>query len=338
MILRMRYFLQAILLFTFSFSFVSAADLDIRPLLIDHTVEPRAITSDAITLTNNLNRKATVYATVNEVTLNTQGEIKAFESPIMTDRTNTVTSWVEITRGRIELMPGETREVDLTLRLHPQAVPGEYHVFIGFVDTSKRYQAEAKARAGEADGVIVKVVVEDQRTESLRISGFLIDRFITHDGKRGIEIELENLGDITAVPEGEIVFYDSRGVEVSSVVVNTDAVSIPSGGTETITAEIPFYNELGRYKANLNLEYGQNLQANVFDTTQFYMMPLPLMIMLFGGILVIAIIALFLLRRSFVEYDEEDEDVTELPLYIKDGHEPNPQDHDIDLKNNNTNQ
>src|SRR6056297_3143851 len=81
---------------------VSAADLSIRPFLIDVTMVPRESTTETIVIENNYSdRKATVYATVNEITVGTDGAIKEFMTPVMTDRTNTVTSWIEIQRGRI---------------------------------------------------------------------------------------------------------------------------------------------------------------------------------------------------------------------------------------------
>ena len=91
--------------------------------LIDETYQPRDSEVKTITLTSDYpSRKAVLYATVNEITADSEGEIKEFVTPVMTDRTNTVTSWAEITRGRIELMPGEKIEVPSN-QIHPYAEP-----------------------------------------------------------------------------------------------------------------------------------------------------------------------------------------------------------------------
>jgi len=73
--------------------FASASGITVRPFLIDETLLPRGYSQNLITIRNDYDyRKAVVYATVNEITIDKDGEIKQFVSPVMTDRTNTVTS------------------------------------------------------------------------------------------------------------------------------------------------------------------------------------------------------------------------------------------------------
>jgi hypothetical protein len=313
---------------------VEASDITVRPFLIDRTVEARQFLEEDVTLVNNTTRRLNVYATVNEITVDSQGEIKSFESPIMSDRTNTPTSWVEIRRGRIEIEPGETATVPLGFRIHPNAEPGEYHMFIGFGVASKRFQAEQAAMAGNVDGIIVKLTIEDDSVEFLRISGFLIDRFVTGGDDNVVSIELENLGDVEAVPEGEVIFFTSTGQELNAIPLNTDKIRIPPGDTVTITSEIPFTNKLGRFKANLSLQYGQNQRATLYDTTQFFMMPFHIVTLMFVTAVLLSTLIFFLLHRALV-YREELADSHELPFVVRDGHDSEPKDHDIDLSQNN---
>lgn len=313
-------------------TFASASEITIRPFLIDESLSPRDISVNTVTIKSDYEtRKAILYATVNEITIDAEGEIKEFISPVMTDRTNTVTSWIEVSRARIAIMPGDTAEIPVTLRIHPYAEPGEYHAFIGFVEAPNRPKAEAIAMAGEARGVIVKVTIEDQREDSMHIASFLIDRFVTGDSARNIAIEIENSGDIASAPSGEIIFYDSRGIEVSSASVNQEGTVISPGEKVTLNSQVPIEGEIGRYKANVSLRYGDNQKASLFDTTYFYMMPFNLLLLIFGGVLIAAILLSFWFRRAFLKH-EVDEDYQEVTMYVKDGHDPQPQDHDIDLK------
>jgi len=69
------------------------------------------------------------------------------------------------------------------------------------------------------------------------------------------------------------------------------------------------------------------------DTTYFYMVPWSILLMLIGAIVVVSLVIALLLRRALAErHDSEDGD--EVTMYIKDGHDPEPKDHDIDLKKN----
>ncbi|MBP6924550.1 MAG: hypothetical protein KBB78_03195 [Candidatus Pacebacteria bacterium] len=307
-----------------------AAEFSISPVLIDVEVNPRDIVTKDITLKNESSQKITLYATVNEIAVDGGGEIKEFVSPAMSDRTNTVTSWLEIGRGRIEMEAGETKTVPLTIRMNPGAQAGEYHAFIGFVSTNKRPIAEALALAGEADGVIVKIALEEKTNELLRISSFLIDRFIFNKDKSSITIEIENSGESSATPNGEIIFYNSRGEEVSSMPVNSENISLGGGEKKTITAKVPFHEKLGRYKANLVLRYGKDQEAAVFDTTQFFMVPFPLLVALLVAIVLFSLFVTYLLRRAFYDELHEDEDHT-VPLYVRSDREHIDKDHDIHI-------
>jgi hypothetical protein len=312
----------------------SASEITVRPFLIDQTLVPRDVYTETVTIKSDYtNRKAIIYATVNEITIDSEGEIKEFVSPVMTDRTSTITSWIEVSRGRIAILPGERAEVPLTIRVHPYAKPGEYHAFIGFVEAANRPKAEEIAMNGEAKGVLVKVIISDQRKDNLKISSFTIDRFVTGENSRSIDIAVENTGDIATAPKGEIIFYDSRGVEVSSLPVNTEGVIVEPGENIDLHAEVPVEGKLGRFKANLSLQYGENQRANLYDTSYFYLLPTHLLMLVFGGILIIAILVALLFRRVFIRHDDDD-DFQEVTMYVREGHDPDPKDHDINLKQN----
>tara|TARA_B100000508_G_scaffold120126_2_gene101107 strand:- start:2354 stop:3373 length:1020 start_codon:yes stop_codon:yes gene_type:complete len=313
-------------------SIASAGEYTVRPFLIDVTAAPRDIITETVKLTNESTyRKYVVYATVNEITVDTEGEIFAFMEPVTTDRTNTVTSWIEVKRGRIEIPPGEEREVPITFRINPFAQHGEYHAFVGFVPAANRPTAEKIAMDGEADGVVVKITIDDEREDSMRIGSFSIDRFVTDEDSREVEIEVENLGEIKSAPQGEIVFYDSRGEELTAVSVNTEGVEVAPGETKTLTTTIPDVSGLGRYKANLSLKYGENQKAALYDTTFFYMMPFHLMLIVLFSVVLVSLFVTYLFKRTFMDAQYQHDEVEDVAMYVRDGHDPKPQDHDIDL-------
>lgn len=331
MITSMRLLTIALVLLIAVPQFVGANELQIRPFLIDATMVPRESVTETITVTNQYDtRKAVVYATVNEITVGTNGEIKEFISPVMTDRTNTITSWIEISRARIEIDPGDTAEIPLSIKVHPYAEPGEYHVFIGFVETNKRQRAEEIALAGDADGVLVKVTVGDERTDSMRIVSTVVDKVVSRDTEQQVEITVENAGDIASAPQGELIYYDTKGQEVVAVPINESARMVTPGQRETFIVSIPFGNSVGRYKANVNLAYGANQRANLYDTTSFFVLPLEYLLLLASFLLLLLIVLFILIRRSQAVYDTP-EVGDSVSMYIRDGHQANPKDHDIDL-------
>ncbi len=311
----------------------AASGITIRPFLIDETLEPRGVATNEIFITSDhpAPRKATVYATVNEITVDASGEIKEFISPVMTDRTNTVTSWIEVSRGRITIPPGETATLPITVRTHPFAEPGEYHVFIGLVEAPNRPTAENIAMAGNARGVVLKVTIDDQRKDGLKIKNFLVDRFVTGEDSRLITVNIENTGDLPASPEGEVVFYDSRGSEQMAVPVSAAGKLVQPGEEMTLTTNVPIEGDLGRYKANLTLRYGERQSAALYDTTFFYLVPTQTLFVIFLFTLLFVLTSVFLLRRVFTG-QREGGDFEEVSMYVDEESVREPQDHDIDLK------
>jgi hypothetical protein len=312
---------------------VHAAVVEVSPVIIDLEMQSRESATRTITLKNTTGNKLALYATVNEVAVDTTGKIEKYVEPFYTDRSESITSWVEITRARIELEPGETREIPITIKINPYVKPGDYHAFIGFAQASKRFEAEAAALRGDADGVVLKVAFKEKKDELLHISNFAVKRFVIDENDRDVSVAVNNPGKHAAIPTGEIIFYNSRGEEVGSTPLNTEKVEVPAGESRTFAAHIPLQNELGRYKANATLYYGEETKSTIFDTTQFFLIPWPVVIGIIIVIVFLSLIVTYLIRRSL--YDElHDEDGADVPLHIRDNKEHQVKDHDIHLTKN----
>lgn len=307
------------------------AEVSVRPVLVDREIEPRGLFTEEITLTNPTSRRLTVYATVNEIALDAGGEIREFIAPVVSDRTRTVTSWLEITRGRIEIPPGESVTVPLTVRVHHEVEPGSYQAFIGFVSASKRHEAEAAALAGEAVGTVVRLELPDQRQEGVRISRFVVDRFVSGVSDHLAHVTLENVGDLPVVPAGELLFYDSRGQEVAEVSVNAAGITINPGQSETFETIVPAGLALGRHKANVRLSYGTVQRAQLMDTTFFMVFPWQLLALFFGGLLGVILLLIWWWQRT-VSRESLPDEIDDVRLYVKTGVSRNEADHDINLK------
>ena len=313
------------------FPSVVAAEVTVSPLLVDETLKPRDIKNIPITIQNPDDRSWRLYATVNAINLDTGGEIESFVPPSMDDRTTSITSWIEISRGRIEIGPNETIEVPLTVKLNPYAKPGEYHAFIGFAAASKRHQAEAAARRGTAPGTIISITVPEDRRFQLRLDQFSVPRLLTGSGGT-ISYTVENPGDVPLTPRGELILYDGRGREVGATPLNIDGTAVPPGESIAFSESVPATGGLGRYKAFLRMEYGDQQVASINDTAFFYRFSTTALILGGGGFLLLVILLALLLRRAFGGSDEDDGSGDEVALFHRPGHDHPTYDHDISLK------
>jgi hypothetical protein len=310
--------------------FAEAANHTVAPLAFNLNVEKRDIISETITLTNTTGQQIRLYASVNEVSVDGEGVVEAFVEPSLVDKTTSPTSWIEINRGRIELAPGEVREVPFTVRMNPNTAPGDYSVFIGFGEGSNQPEAAAKVMQGQAPGTLVNLVVDKKQDQFLRLERFTVDKFVTGRGESQAVYTLYNPGAVDVVPKGEIIFYDSKGIEAAAVPLNSEAKSIERDAHVEFRAVVPNDLPIGKYKAFLSVEYGEHMTDTVQDTTFFYVVPLREVIMLFVALLFIAVLLTLYVHRRF-DVGQDDHGAESVALYVKEGRSADVH-HDIDLK------
>ncbi|MFT5850003.1 MAG: hypothetical protein ACI9H6_000832 [Patiriisocius sp.] len=323
-------FMATLLLFLSGAAHVFSAEYIVTPLALNYDLESRDLITDTITLINNENRILRVYATVNTVATDGEGVVEGFVHKVESDRSNTPTSWIEISRGRIELQPGETREIPFTIRMNPETDAGDYNVFIGFADASNRPQAQTKVNQGKALGTILHIQVDSKQNQFLRLEQFLIDKFITESDSESLTYELVNPGTVPVTPAGEVIFYDNSGSEVTSMNLNGQKKVIAGGGTVSFVMDVPEELSIGKYKAFLSVEYGEHLTASVHDTTFFYVLPLKMLILIFVIILILAVIVALYIHRRY-DVDEGNNDGSEyVAMHVREGISEDLH-HDIDL-------
>lgn len=308
----------------------AAPSYTVAPLVINEETEARGIIQEEITLTNTGTQMVTLYPSVNNISIDEGGTMQPFVHRVESDAKSSLSGWIEIRRGGINLKPGEATTVPVTFRIHPYAVEGTYHAMIGFGYGRTSADAERMVWEGKAPGVLSTITVVDNRNEVLQLSQFIVDRFITSNDNSGVAYSVTNPGETPLTPEGEIIFYNSRGIEVGETPVNPEGKLLEPGETMEFTTSAPTEGLFGRYKGYLNVEYGDAQLASVQDTTFFYIVPLQTVIMIFGGIIVLTIVLSYAVHRRY--FDQEEElDSDRVPFYVRDSISEE-RDHDIDLK------
>jgi hypothetical protein len=313
------------------------ANYSVAPLLVDIEAKPHDTYTRIITVNNYFDRPVRLYASVNEIVLGDTNEIKSFVPASMSNRTTAATSWLEITRARIDLQAGETKEIPLVIRINQNTPPGTYHTFVGFAAGSNRDVAEAKVLEGQGMGTVVRIVVGSKQKEFLRLVSFTTDRFSFSADAGKITYILENIGDVPLSPSGDVIIYDSRGRELTSVSLEDEVQStIAPGEKVTYVKDLPFMNRLGKNKAYLSLEYGVQNRAALYDTNFYYSIPWFYLVVIMLLLALVLTILVILLRRSLLStsYIEEQE-AQDVPMFVGKKREHNEYDHDINLKKDN---
>ena len=313
--------------------FVYGSTYTVSPILINHDLEKRDIITETIVIENKGGSLISLFPTVNEVTVNEGGSVLGFVSASESDRTKSVTSWLEISRAEIELRPGERKELVLTIRVNPEAESGEYHAFVGFPQGGNRPEAEKLVYENRAQGTVVRIGINKEQNQFLKLEKFTVERFVKDNTEGAITISLQNPGEDPVVPSGEIIFYDNNGNEVGATPFNTESLVVESKKVVTFTQEVPKDLKMGKYKAFLSVEYGEHQKASLNDTTFFYVLPLKQLAIGFGVVLLLAVLLALYVHRRF-DREEDNYGASDVAMYVRTTRSES-KDHDIDLSKKN---
>ena len=310
---------------------LAAPSYTVSPLIIDLKVEARDIITKQITITNTGSEPVTVFPSVNNISITDGGRIQTFLSPAMSDRSASLASWIEISRAGIDIKIGESKTVSIVFRINPDPVPGVYHAFVGFGNGRNRDEAEAQIVRGDAPGSVATVSLVKKTTKFLKLSRFVIDRFVTSSENQAAVYKINNPSQETLVPKGEIIVYDTHGVEVASIPVNPDNISINPGENHEFATVVPTESLFGKYKAFLDVEYGDTQHASIQDTTFFYVIPFNRFLPYIGILFCLIAVGAFFVHKKYYGIDTHDDGSDFVHVHVRET-VSEPKHHDIDLK------
>ena len=264
-------------------------ELDVTPVVIDEKGKPRDILKQSIKITNTSERKLQLYPSVNDVH-KVEGEQEFVPAQTGDDKKESLANWIELSRGVVELGPGEEKEIPFVIRINVTAVVGSYHAVISFSEGGARSAAEAKPALGE---VTVNVEVQDDVKEIMQLNKFGTDSFFLSGDDILFSYNVENIGNQELQPKGEIRIYNRRGEEVAAVPVNGDGKTISPSQMSQLASVWSGAEGFGRFKAFLTVNYGKVQTASVQDTVYFWIVPWKQLLML------VVVTALMLLVFAF---------------------------------------
>lgn len=287
----------------------SAASLAVTPSIIDLKAEVRDILKESLTLTNNTARKLNVYAFVNNIAI--QGGKQEFLDPSRADQSSSLANWIMIRRGVIELLPGEKKNIDFSIEVNLRAEPGMYHALISFADASTRDEAEA--RMAGAPSLTINLEVPEDIKERLQLKSFAPTKIFFPRFPVTFLYELENIGNRPISFSGEIRIYDRQGLEITSIPINNASAVIdpqanlklashwqgPEPGNRLLAQVVGGFKGIGRYKAFLDLAYGSKERGTLQDTLFFWVIPWPLLLVVFGALLVLVVMMAYIIHRQY---------------------------------------
>ncbi len=273
----------------FAYAVQQTPELDVTPVVIDEKGKPRDILKQSIKIINTSERKLNLYPSVNDVN-KVEGKQEFVAAQSGEDKKESLANWIELSRGVIDLGPGEEKEIPFVIRINVTAVVGSYHATISFTEGGARDAADSKPPLGE---ITVNVEVQDDVKEIMQLNKFGTDSFFLSGDDILFSYNVENIGNQELQPKGEVRIYNRRGEEVAAVPVNSDGKTISPSQMAQLASVWNGAEGFGRFKAFLTVDYGKVQTASVQDTVYFWIVPWKQLLML------VVVTALMLLVFAF---------------------------------------
>lgn len=263
----------------------TSPDLVVTPVVIDEKVKQRDIVKESIMVKNNTNHVLDLYPSVNDINpqLGEQGFSRADDSTALSD---SLANWIELSRGEIQLGPGEEKAVPFIIRVNMNAVANSYHAQISLTAGGTRAEADSKPPLGV---IMVNVEVQADIKELLQLNKFTTDNIFFSGDDVLFNYQLQNIGNQNLAPKGQVHIYNRKGEEVATVDVNKDGKVISPDQVSQLASVWSAANGFGRYKALLTVNYGSSQTATVQDTVFFWIVPWKQMLLLFTISLIIIV-------------------------------------------------
>jgi hypothetical protein len=273
--------------------------LSITPPLIKNNINPGEKWVSAIKLINNNPGKIKIYTEVLDFKSKADGTIDLL--PPATEQNNgqsgkyTLRQWLNIQEGPFEIEPFSSREIPFVIDVPEGADPGGHYAAIL---AGTRPYSEDKGTNINVSSMLASLVmlnIKGDVIESGRIREFTTDRTFYNGEKIIFKVKFENTGNVHLLPRGDIVIYDMYGKNRGKIPINrnTEFGNVLPGSARTWEFEWEpdhsFIN-MGRYRAELLVNFGDNGTTTDNRLTFFWIMNFKLL-----GITVGSLLAFFLL-------------------------------------------
>lgn len=271
----------------------STPELTITPVVIDERGKARDILKETILVRNTTSHALELYPSVNNINSAT-GEQDFSVARDSSDLSDSLANWIELSRGMINLGPGEQKSIPFIIRVNLNAVAGTYHAQIFLTEGITRAEADARPPLGT---VSVNFEVQADVQEILQLNKFTTDNIFFSGDDVIFNYQLQNIGNQDLEPKGHVHIYDRTGKEVATVDVNKDGQTLTPNQEAQLASVWSGANGFGRFKAMLDVDYGSSQTASVQDTVFFWVIPWKQMLGMFlGALITVIVLALYFHR------------------------------------------
>lgn len=270
--------------------------MKIQPTLIEEKVDPGQVIIKTVSIANLGATQQTLYPVTRDITgIGADGR-PIYSNEKVDSEGMSLASWVTFTDKEITVSPGGSRQVTFTITVPKEASPGSHFggVFLTYQAPGETLNATG---VGYEIGTVLNLQISGEIVEEAAIRSFSSNKFIYGEAKVHFTTRAENLGNVFIRPRGLVEIHSMFGKKVATLPVNDAGAGVLPKGERTYETDwLPEDLQIGRYEAIVALSYGGQGSQTISSKTEFWILPVNIVLPVLGGLLAFVLVVYVMLR------------------------------------------
>lgn len=279
--------------------------LSIAPPMIKNNVNPGQIWKSSIKVVNNNATDVEVYTQVLDFKSGDNGGTVEF-LPALSEEEKAdkvrLSSWIVMQDEKVLIPAFKSVDVSFVIDVPKGAEPGGHYaaILVGTKPPQDKIEGSVVKVSSMLSSLILLSVSGDIKEEG-RIREFSTNKDFYFEPRVDFKIRFENLGNVHIQPQGEIRIYDFFGKtkEVMTLNHKSEFGNVLPGNTRTWDFSWKgngSLTEMGRYKAQLFLSYGDKGRETIDQTLFFWVIYLKPLLIIGGALLFLFLLIVFSIK------------------------------------------
>lgn len=266
--------------------------LSVTPTLFQMSASPSQEWNSGVKVINNNKQPITVYANVvNFAPEGESGEGKFIPLPPLGEQDgSTLAEWMTISNEPIVIPPEQSYTFPFSVNVPENAAPGGHFAAILIGTKPPETEGAIKVATSQVVTSLFFVRIAGDVVEKGIVREFNVSKKIVSVPHADLSVRFENKGNVYLQPQGEIVITNMWGKERGTIPINQQTHFgnvLPDSirKFEFSWSGEPSFSDIGRYKAILTLEYGDEGKKFVTSIAYFYVIPIKAGLIVLGSII-----------------------------------------------------
>lgn len=297
------------LLASFAHAQTGGLSLTVTPPLFQLTIGPGETWSSALKVVNSNPYDVSYYTQVVDFVPQGEGGQSSFiplvnPAPGEATSTDSLAGWIQVEPGPFSVPRGTSGDVPFTVRVPLDAAPGGHYaaILVG-TEPGERRTDGPSMRISSMVSTLLFVRIKGEVIESGRIREFRTIDELYQTPHADFLLRFENTGNSHLRPQGTITIYNMWGKERGRILINEKGEFGNALPQTTRRYEFSWDGEasvfdIGRYRAEATLTFGQEQKQNATYATYFWVIPIKPVAGTLAAIITLILGTIWLIRRS----------------------------------------